>query len=374
VKATHAAILIVFLLGLTGAGGAALGDESTVTVSPTGESALGMTGEAHLQRASQRVARAAEDLELAIRLLEEGRDNSTKLESAQGALEEARSLFREGFMQLRAEKRDSYDIVVEGLAIEHVLREIFQSSGESYVWSADILDRQPLTIGLKGVDFPTALRLVLDASGLAYRREEGVYVIVEKPEVVTLGGQTLPLLGAVRAEDAAKAAERASEQLRFALEADRYPTSLSRGITVSTSDHPGLPENSRDILVDLDVKDATLAEVGVKLSEAAGEAVNISVHDSVPKELKVTAKIYKMPLSQVLSMLVDQANLTYSIHVTGRERLPIGLGKAKMYSVHIVPKPELNVSGPGVTPRGGGGGGRHGGGGGSGGGGRGGDQ
>lgn len=131
-----------------------------------------------------------------------------------------------------------------------------------------------------------------------------------------------------------------------------------------------------DLLVDLDVKDVPLAEAIAKLSKDSG--VDMVVDKAVPEGIKVSAKIYKMQLNEVLSLLTGQANLTYSVghhenkymepdqslvriaEVRDREGLatPEEIFQVKQAArplpiIYIVPLPELSVSTPG-TARGGG--------------------
>jgi len=112
-----------------------------------------------------------------------------------------------------------------------------------------------------------------------------------------------------------------------------------------------------DKLVDLEVKDTPIREVMAKLSTASGFPIEVT--EPVSNELKITAKIYRMPIGDVLSMIVDQANLTYTVsygvNENAKRRYEAGLIAIQEYEssrgnpeVHIVPKPELTVSGPGA--------------------------
>ncbi|UCC68749.1 MAG: hypothetical protein JSV79_02105 [Armatimonadota bacterium] len=245
---------------------------------------------------------------------------------------------RRGTADAGAGQKVSLD--VKDTAIEDALRLLFRDTDQSIVLHPAI-SRLPykMTISLKDVPLEFAVRAFCRMYDLEYETDEGLWVVFPREDVVSIAGRGVPIIGAVRAEGAAqRAADRAQRELLSALAAGQSPTYTTRGITVSTSEHPGLPDSIGDILVDLDVKDTTIAEVGAKLSQAAGEAVNITVHDSVPKELKVTAKVYRMPLRDLLSLLADQSNLTYTVGETKE-------GKAE---IHIVPRPELRVSGPGV--------------------------
>jgi len=63
----------------------------------------------------------------------------------------------------------------------------------------------------------------------------------------------------------------------------------------------------------------------------------IHVHESVPKDIKITAHMYRMPLGDMLCLIVGQAKLDYV--VVRNDDKP---------EVQVVPKSELAISGPGV--------------------------
>lgn len=64
-------------------------------------------------------------------------------------------------------------------------------------------------------------------------------------------------------------------------------------------------------LVDLQVKNAPLEKAAAQLTKVSG--YDILVDPAVPKGIKVTASVFKMPIGDVLTMLVQQAGLTYSV-------------------------------------------------------------
>ena len=124
-----------------------------------------------------------------------------------------------------------------------------------------------------------------------------------------------------------------------------------------------------DKLVDLEVKDVPLREAMEKISKAS--RVAIEVDEMVPKGIKVSATIRKLPLGELLSLLVNQANLTCTVeHNPDREVFEEIATRAKeglvtrmefakqlrdapqVATIHIVPKPELKVTGvpPSLLP------------------------
>jgi iron(II)-dependent oxidoreductase len=90
-----------------------------------------------------------------------------------------------------------------------------------------------------------------------------------------------------------------------------------------------------DKLLDLEVKDASVQETMAQLSQASGTPIH--VHPSVSKDIKVTARIYRMRLRDLFCLIVGQANLLNAIE--HRE------GKTEIY---ILPKSELTITGPGM--------------------------
>jgi hypothetical protein len=112
-----------------------------------------------------------------------------------------------------------------------------------------------------------------------------------------------------------------------------------------------------DRLTDLEVKDVPLRDALAQVSKAAD--IPIHVHESVPREIKVTATIYRMPVGDLLCLIVGQANLTYTVgrfpFLTSTAVVPRkGAAVQKGTAVHtvqiisVVPKSELRVSGPGI--------------------------
>jgi hypothetical protein len=100
-------------------------------------------------------------------------------------------------------------------------------------------------------------------------------------------------------------------------------------------------------LVDLDVENAPLGEVAAQLGVKHGEEwqVEILVHEAVPEDITVTAKVYRMRRDEVLFLLAEQTNLDISIDspMPGERTL-----ERPHTRVYFVPRPELEVSGLGV--------------------------
>jgi hypothetical protein len=195
-------------------------------------------------------------------------------------------------------------------------------------------------IVLSGLAPEEALSVICKAAGLnpPVRFDPLNAYIISGPATATVAGSDVPILGAVA-----------------------LTPPLVGGAALPVS--PGVAGNERmsfageDKLVDLEVKDAPIREVMAKLSAASGFSIDVA--EPVSNQLKVTAKIYRMPIGDVLSMIVDQANLTYTVsygvNELAKQRYDAGLANAQELEskrgkpeIHIVPKPELTVTGPGA--------------------------
>jgi ssDNA-binding Zn-finger/Zn-ribbon topoisomerase 1 len=179
--------------------------------------------------------------------------------------------------------------------------------------------------------------------------------IISGPATATVAGSDVPIIGAVALTP---------PPVGGAAAIPVNPSELAALTAVAALPMaPGVAGNERmsfvggDKLVDLEVKDAPIREVMAKLSAASGFSIDVA--EPVSNELKITAKIYRMPIADVLSMIVGQANLTYTVSygvnpsvklryengLATTEELESSRGKPE---IHIVPRPELTVSGPGT--------------------------
>ena len=215
----------------------------------------------------------------------------------------------------------------------------------------DIPEDLRVTATIRDASPEEAVMLLCAAAGLEWEdvgRDGGV---IRMPPSATVGGSRVPLVGA----------------MRVGSRGPSLPSAVLAGPQLTLQAPPGAPwvspESVRptfdggDKLVDLEVKEAPIREAMAKLAEASG--IPIHVADPVSNELRVTAKIYQMPLGDVLSMITMQANLVYTVGYvktdTAKAKYKAGLITAEEYEsskgqpeIHVVPKPELTVSGPGT--------------------------
>jgi len=237
-----------------------------------------------------------------------------------------------------------------------VLMGLARDAGKSVAFRGDF-PKPTVTVSFRDVDIARAVAMVCDAARLTCEAVPEGWLISTAP-AVSVGGSSVPLLGAVSVSGGTSGAGSMASTFAEHLKAWDAALKQARG-QMSLPGAPGAygakpPDfQGDDRLVDLDVKDVPLREAMAKLSEASG--IEIVVHEAVPKEVKITARIYQMPLAEVLSLIVDQANLTYTVafapgpdakkqHEAGLITERDSLERRDVATVHIVPRPELTVS------------------------------
>jgi hypothetical protein len=311
------------------------------------------------------------------------------LEQAKQAATDARTVTQ----RISAEIKDA--------TLDDALRAIFKDTDQSVVVQSGIVVGALVNLSLKNVPLEDAVKVVTELNGLEYKRVGNVWIVSQKEGVVTIGGARVPLLGALPDVPGESVFERrvGDETLLFTIPRIVRETGAALGPVLGSPARVDFPGS--ETLVDLDVKDAPLSEVVAKLSAAvnvaltheaqrlvgvvqAAEHVEIIAHESL-KNVRVTAKVYRWPAGQVLGMLIEQTGVVCSEEVAKpltlaqvlKEVAPEGgvVKLARTARIYLVPKPVLEVTGPGIPEPGsggvgggggGGGGGRAGGGGGGG--------
>ncbi len=230
------------------------------------------------------------------------------------------------------------------------LRLLFKNSPYSYVLSPEIgrLALDPLTIRLKEVELQAALRVICAAYDLLYEKEDSIYYFFPRADVVTIGGRRVPLLGALQVPGMAPDLETARSIITKLSLSGPDPGGIQTRLFLSQ-----LPYF--DVLVDLEVENAPLSEVAKKLSvqREGADRTEIIVHESVPSDVRVTARIYRMRRDEILQMVADQGNLDVSVEPAVQEEED---GPITPNRVYLMRKPELHVTGSGVIGGRGGGG------------------
>jgi hypothetical protein len=268
---------------------------------------------------------------------------------------------------------------------------VVEASGSDASYVMRELPEEPrINLKLRNVQPLAAMKMVCEAAGLGCEEEGGGDLIIRRGAAAMIGGQEVPLIGAFSTGGMGGDAERISKYLSEVGAVVQAPPELAKEVSISAvrglvkaGEVPKFPGD--DTLVDLEVREAPLAEVAARLAKAvqverdrwASEVeklggapepektvVEIVVADSA-RDLKVTARIAKWPVRKVLAMLLEQTDLTCTqeparripvpvigAHVAGAPP-PVRVNTVKLY---LVPKPVLEVTGPGARPRGGTGG------------------
>lgn len=332
--------------------------------------------EMRLQEARMRVEVAREALAIAQRMVEENMAPSMGVgERELDVMRAARAL-----AELEATEVERVSISVKDEKLTAVFTKLFEGTEQSVVIDPAVADiASPVTLTLSDVSLESAVRAICKLYNLEYETDnEGLWVIMPGSGFVTVDGARVPILGTVTSLGGTPGGDstRALQGIRF---------SAGGGGGFGTEEAPKRPSfPGDDRLVDLDVKDAPLSEVASRLSFKADPQptvgppwdssfnynVEIIAADAV-KDLRVTAKIAKWPLGEVLDMLLAQTGLVCTVDASDGERgrVTAGGGTASRHyeirtdpvtgervyptlRVYLVPAPEMRVSGEGLPSEG----------------------
>jgi hypothetical protein len=249
--------------------------------------------------------------------------------------------------------------------VTEVVTKLAQQADISLAIQDEMLKDRKVTVQIRNADPEEALQLVCAAARLRWDQvRPGMWLIYPQP-TVTVGGAEVPILGAVGAPSSGDTPTVYYRPLdAYIVGEGGSRRIIPRG---GTGPAPNVSFEGDKNLVDLSLHDVPLVAAMRALSEVS--RVPIVVHESVPKEIKVTVKVYKMPLQEVVSRLVAQAGLTYTVEERPapeveealRERVKKGVmndleferelrAAPRVATIHIVPKPELKVSGTRLAP------------------------
>jgi hypothetical protein len=239
--------------------------------------------------------------------------------------------------------------------VTEVVTKLAQQADISLAIQDEMLKDRKVTVQIRNADAEEALQLVCAAARLRLEQvRPGMWLIFPQP-TVAVGGAEVPLLGAFGSVTGT-----APSGIIF-----QKPGGI--GISGQTTFAAGSSFEGDRILVDLSLNDVPLVAAMRALADLS--RVPIVVHESVPKEIKVTVKVYKVPLREVLSRLVTQAGLTYTVEERPAPEVEEALTRKvregvmtnldfekelraapRVATIHIVPTPELKVSGAGFAP------------------------
>ena len=291
-------------------------------------------------------------------------------------------------------------VEVKDATLGEALELIFKGTDQSVVVQPAVAGIRPVNLSLKNVQLEDAVKVVAKINGLQYEHVDNLWVVFPEEGVLTVGGVRVPLLGAVPAipgelgqtslEFVRRGGDGGDERMVFinprivkepGLEAPFETRRAHGGVTYDQRGRlSGRPSfEGEDVLVDLSVRDMPLTEVAAQLSRIVGAEVQkrtsarqVAAQSGEPepqrerwryqveiiadeslRSLKVSARVYKWPAGQVLDMLIDQADLTCAVD---RQDVPppaggVGMGVTTV-RVFLVPRPVLEVTGPGIPEAG----------------------
>jgi hypothetical protein len=278
---------------------------------------------------------------------------------------------RRALAEAQAAQQETVSITMEDEKLTAVFTKLFEGTGQSLMLDPAIADNAtPVTLTLSDVGLESAVRAICKLYNLEYETDgEGLWVIMPSWGVATVGGTRVPIIGTVTSLGVTPGGGTAG--------ALQGPVPRGRG---EARKRPSFVGDER--LVDLDVKDVPLSEVASRLSLKADpppkgpqpslvawSTANLEIiADDAVKDLKVTARIAKWPLGEVLDMLLAQTGLVCTVDEsdagivlhrraeTGAVSRQYGIRRdpvtgERVYPtirVYLVAAPEMRVSGEGL--------------------------
>ncbi len=233
--------------------------------------------------------------------------------------------------------------------VDSALRIVFRDTSYSFVLDPGACKDTRITLQLEA-PFSQAVRAISAAAGLMHRREGDVWYFYAPTPTVTLNGKQVPIIGAMQVGPNGYIAAQVPEAPPKGTAAPHPLTTPGHDDLVArigpimrgTSGQPGGPSVSvpvfpglTDPLVRLEVDNAPIREAVAKLTAAC--AADIVVYPEVPENLRVTAHVYMVPLTQFLSDLANQSHLSVSSDALGAE----GKQKARYY---LIPYSSLKIT------------------------------
>jgi len=295
-------------------------------------------------------------------------------------------------VHLPASPDTKISLELKNVSPKDAIIKVVEASGPeaSYV-SRELPEEPRINLKLRNVQPLAAMKMVCEAAGLGCEEEGGGDLIIRRGAAAMIGGQEVPLIGALSTGGMGGA-----DIVKYLSAVAAQAPELAKEVSINTvralgkgGEVPKFP--GEDALVDLEVKEAPLPEVAARLTKAVQAELDrrqseqekvsaaaspgvramlvvkqyaeIVVADSA-KDLKVTARISKWPVRRILEMLLEQTNLTCteerqeppkSVAFSSAAQAPLTV--ASGVKLYLVPKPVLEVTGPGAIPRGGMGGG-----------------
>jgi hypothetical protein len=99
-------------------------------------------------------------------------------------------------------------------------------------------------------------------------------------------------------------------------------------------------------LVDLNVENASIADAVAELNKQVKDwGWEIVIDQAVPKDARINAKVFKLPLRDTLRMMLGQTGLAMTMEVTPRDEDSEEPTLVRV--IHIVPQPSISAAGTG---------------------------
>jgi len=310
--------------------------------------------------------------------------------------------------ELKAMEAERVSIDVKDEKLTAVFTKLFEGTEQSVMLDPAVADiASPVTLTLNDVSLESAVRMICKLYNLEYETDnEGLWVIMPSSGFATVGGARVPIIGTVTNLGGTPGGDSTLELLGIGVSAGGggggrgggfgtggsgggggfggsgggFGTGgggggggVGRGGSMGLREAPTRPSfRGENRLVDLAVKDAPLSEVASRLSLKADPLpedgrppsgwpdtycnLDVIVDDTV-KDVKVTARIAKWPLGEVLDMLLAQTGLVctvgpYPSRPLTSQRDPV-TGEdtwepPPTITIYLVPAPELRVAGRGA--------------------------
>jgi hypothetical protein len=224
----------------------------------------------------------------------------------------------------RAPKRVTLDL--KGVPLDDAIRQILAATDLSVIITGELPKEPRVTLRLIDSDADCVLQQLAEFGALRFGEQGGHTGGL----VVIIGPQPIPYGAGPGGPGRSPQATGTQDQAAAAL--------------VWGGAMPG----ASAVSVDLDLSSTPFRDAVAEIVKQlpADDRARIVVDDSVPKDLRVTARVRKMSLTWVLDSIVEQAGLTYGKGNEPKEpgAAPRPPGALPLRTIYIVPKPELRVS------------------------------
>jgi hypothetical protein len=228
----------------------------------------------------------------------------------------------------RVPKRVTLDL--KGVPLDDAIRQILAATDLSVIITGELPKEPRVTLRLIDSDPDCVLQQLAEFGALRFG-EQGGY---SGGRVVIIGPQQIPF--GAGPGGPGRSPQTTGTQEQAAAAAQLWSRAMPGAGAVS---------------VDLDLSSTPFRDAVAEIMKQlpADDRAHIVVDDSVPRDLRVTARVRKMSLIWVLDSIVEQAGLTYGSVYEPPRPTPaapnmVPAPRSGVWTIYIVPKPELRVS------------------------------